>query len=469
MARLFGTDGIRGIAGKELTCEMAFALGEMAVDLLGPRLVVGRDTRLSGPALEGALASGIASRGGTALLAGIIPTPAIALLTREKHADGGVVISASHNPPDHNGIKFFNSEGYKLTHELEDVFEERLQCFVKEQANSSLKTSFAAPVLSSSAEPDQNVVSAALSLSSGCIHKLDDATECYIERAVDTVRRQGVDLSGLTVAVDTGFGASGITTPEALMRLGATVVATNTAFEGARINVGCGSTHLGPLKALVSETRADVGLAHDGDADRLLAVDANGNEIDGDIIEAILALDLRTSGKLTHDTVVSTVMCNQGFVKAMRDNGIRVIQTSVGDVNVLEAMREGGFVIGGEQSGHLILLEHNSTGDGLITALQLLSVIKRSGKSLAELSCVLTRFPQVLINVKVKDKDRLASSQAIAHAAEEAGARLGELGRVLLRPSGTELLIRVMVEAENEQVANDEASRLAFLVEQELG
>jgi len=466
MSRLFGTDGVRGVANKELTCGMAFALGEMAVDLLGPRLVVGRDTRLSGPALESALASGIASRGGTALLAGIIPTPAVALLAREEQADGGVVISASHNPPEYNGIKFFDSAGFKLPQELEDVFEERLQRYVKEQSGGTevLCVEPSGGTGSEEAGPIDDATPP-----QGAVHQLENASERYIQHAINTVRQQGADLYGLTIAVDTGFGASGLTTPEALSRLGASVVAINTAFDGSRINVGCGSTHLEQLKALVLETRADAGIAHDGDADRLLAVDSCGNEIDGDFIEAILALDLKARGKLPCNTVVSTVMCNLGFVNAMKQQGISVIRTAVGDSHVLEAMREGGYLIGGEQSGHLILMEHNSTGDGLITALQLLAVVKRSGRSLAELSCVMTRFPQVLLNVKVRDKSLLDASRAITEAVAGAGARLGDRGRVLLRPSGTELLIRVMVEAENEQTANDEAKSLAMLVEQELG
>jgi len=454
MTRYFGTDGVRGIAFDELTCEMARALGEMAVDILGPRLVVGRDSRLSGPALEEALASGIASQGGTALLAGIIPTPAVALLARDLKADGGVVISASHNPPDHNGIKFFDAAGFKLTTEREDVFEERLQRFV-----ASLKAGGQAAAAEAGAK----------GVSTGEITPLEDATERYIEHAVATVRSQGIDLTGLTVAVDTGYGASSVTTPEALLRLGASVITAHACFDGTRINVGCGSTCLDHLKALVVESGADVGIAHDGDADRMLAVDAMGNEVDGDVIEAILAVDLKAQGKLERDTVVSTVMCNQGFVNAMQDRGIRVIQAAVGDINVLVAMLEGGFVLGGEQSGHMILLEHNSTGDGLITALQLLAVMKRSGKSLDELACVMTRFPQVLINVKVRDKEGLKSSKAISETVELVNAQLSNRGRVLLRPSGTECLIRVMVEAEDEQLAHKEATRLAAVVEQELG
>ncbi|MCL1847890.1 MAG: phosphoglucosamine mutase [Coriobacteriia bacterium] len=450
MTRFFGTDGVRGVADIELTQGMAFALGEMAVTLLGPRLVVGRDTRLSGPSLEAALAAGITSAGGTALLAGIIPTPAVALLTRTQTADGGVVISASHNPPEHNGIKFFDAQGFKLTKELEDEFEARLQSYVNTHDDTTKP-----PPLATAPQDDGGAFAR-------------EATERYIAHAVETVSGQGLDLVGLKIAVDTGYGASCVTTPEALRRLGAEVVTINTTFDGARINVNCGSTHLEPLRALVVESGADVGLAHDGDADRLLALDAGGNEVDGDFIEAIIALDLKARGLLTHDTVVSTVLCNLGFVQAMEGHGISVIQTAVGDSNVLAAMLEGGFSLGGEQSGHMILLEHNSTGDGLVTALQLLSAQRRSGKPLTELSQVMTRFPQVLINIRVKDREALGTSEAIAQAAEAATQRLAGQGRVLLRASGTEALVRVMVEAADEQAAQEEAGLLATLVKQEL-
>ena len=453
--RYFGTDGVRGVAYEELTQGMAFALGEMAVSLLGPLLVVGRDTRLSGPELEAALAAGITAQGGTALLAGIIPTPAIALLTRDFKADGGVVISASHNPPECNGIKFFDSLGYKLSKELENKFEDRLQKYMQTVGSH---------------QDDQDAafsIDATLSADTGA--PIDSAIEHYIEHSIQTLGDQGLELSGLTVAVDTGYGASGITTPEALSRLGATVFSINTNFDGARINVDCGSTHLEPLKALVAESGADVGIAHDGDADRMLAIDAQGNELDGDVIEAILALDLQARGKLTQNTVVSTVVCNLGFRKAMEKNGIRVVLTDVGDSNVLAAMLEGGFAIGGEQSGHLVLLEHNSTGDGLITALQLLAVMKRNNKTLAELSRVMTRFPQVLINVEVQNKAGFDSSVAITKATEASSKRLGDQGRALLRPSGTEPLIRVMVEAQDVQTARDEADLLAEVVKRELG
>ncbi|MDR1082268.1 MAG: phosphoglucosamine mutase [Coriobacteriales bacterium] len=450
LPKYFGTDGVRGIANKELSCEVAFTLGMAAVEILGPRLVIGRDTRRSGPMLEAALVAGITAAGGDALLAGIIPTPAIALLTREFKAGGGVVISASHNPPEYNGIKFFDAEGFKLAQDVEDAFEARLQ---KAQDNNWSEAAQHTPI---GAEV-------------GTVVALTDANERYIAHATDIVRSQNISLAGLSVAVDCGHGASFYTTPETLRRLGATVVAINTDFDGNDINVGCGSTNLEQLKKLVCETGADVGIAHDGDADRLIAVDETGDELDGDVIEAICAVDLKEQGRLAHDTVVSTVLCNLGFISAMKLRGIEVIQTAVGDSHVLAAMRAGDFVIGGEQSGHMIFLEHNSTGDGLTTALQLLMTMRRTGKTLKSLAQVMTRYPQVLINVKVVDKAGVASSAALSRAVKETEARLGTRGRVLLRPSGTEPLVRVMVEAADEQTAYDEARQLVAIVEQELG
>jgi phosphoglucosamine mutase len=437
---------------------MAFTLGQSAVELLGPRLVVGRDTRKSGPMLEGALVAGITSAGGDALLAGIVPTPAVALLIREHEAAGGIVISASHNPPEYNGIKFFDAAGFKLDRELEDAFEARLQAGVSAVDGVSALVS---PLEPTSALPTGAAV--------GTTVILERASACYIEHATNILRSQGIDLTGLRVVVDCGHGASSATTPEALRRLGATVTALNTDFDGNDINVGCGSTHLGQLKTRVIETGADIGIAHDGDADRMLAVDEQGCKLDGDVIEAICALDLKKQGRLTHDTVVSTVLCNLGFIKAMHENGIEVIQTAVGDNHVLAAMREGGFVIGGEQSGHTILLEHNSTGDGLVSALQLLAAMRRSGMPLGHLARVMTRYPQTLINVRVTNREGLDSSTAITQAVREAEGRLGEQGRVLIRASGTEPLIRVMVEAADERLAHDESQALASLVQQELG
>ncbi|WP_428421371.1 phosphoglucosamine mutase, partial [Paraeggerthella hominis] len=379
MARLFGTDGVRGIANTELTCDLAFKLGQAAVAFQGKTILIGKDTRLSGDMLESSVAAGVMSMGGTALLAGIIPTPAIALLVRELHCDGGVVISASHNPPEYNGIKLFDAQGFKLP----DAVEDDIEAFV-------VRGGAAAEEL-----PAGDAVGVSL--------PVEDACELYIAHAVSTVTRDGIDLAGLKVALDVGHGASCMTSAEALRRLGADVVVVNEDFDGTDINVQCGSTHLGPVRDLVAEIGADVGIAHDGDADRVMLVDAQGNEIDGDVVETVCAIDLKQRGLLPGNTAVSTVMCNLGLTHALRDAGIELIQTKVGDRYVLEAMREGGFVVGGEQSGHMIFLEHNSTGDGLVTALQFLAACKRAGKSVEEVASVMTRFPQTLINVKVQD------------------------------------------------------------------
>jgi phosphoglucosamine mutase len=476
MTRYFGTDGVRGIANTELTCEAAFALGRAAVELLGPRLVLGRDTRRSGPMLEAALVAGITSMGGDALLAGIIPTPAVAFLVRELASSGGIVISASHNPPEYNGIKFFDAEGFKLSKRLEDEFEARLQsCFAEKSehvappATPPLPAAAPQPATpplpaAAAATPPSPVGSAV-----GTAIPIDSAAERFVSRAADGMRRQGFDLKGLCVAVDCGHGASFFTTPETLRRLGAKVEAINTDFNGSDINVDCGSTHLDQLKAAVWRVGANIGIAHDGDADRMLAVDAHGNELDGDQIAAICALDLKAQGKLAHNTIVATVLSNLGLSLAMQKHQIEVVQADVGDSNVLAAMREGGFVLGGEQSGHTIFLEHNTTGDGLMAALQLLVAMKRSGKSLAELSRVMTKCPQTLINVRIADKAKADFSAAIEQAIRAAEQRLGSHGRVLVRPSGTEPLIRIMVEATDEQLAHTEAQALAALVKQELG
>lgn len=444
MARLFGTDGVRGVANTELTCETAFRLGQAAVAKLGRTILIGKDTRLSGDMLESACAAGVMSMGGTVLLAGIIPTPGVALLVREMCADAGIVISASHNPPEYNGIKFFDAQGFKLPDEVED----ELEAVVRE--------GIAAEDL-----PRGDEVGFAV--------EVEDACQIYIDHAVETVRSAGMDLSGMKIALDTGHGASSFTSSEALMALGAEVVAINEEFNGLDINVECGSTHLGPLHALMEESGADVGIAHDGDADRVMLVDSEGNEIDGDIVEAVCAIDLKERGLLEGNTVVSTVMCNLGFVHAMRDAGIDVVQTKVGDRYVLESMRENGYVLGGEQSGHMIFLEHNSTGDGLITALQFLAACKRTGKSVAEASRVMKRFPQRLINVRVVDKHALDGNKAIWDAVAKAEEKLGEDGRVLIRTSGTEPLVRVMVEASEHEMADGVCERLAAVVESELG
>lgn len=444
MARLFGTDGVRGVANTQLTCDLAFKLGQAAVAFQGKTILIGKDTRLSGDMLESAVAAGIMSMGGTALLAGIIPTPAIALLVRELHCDGGIVISASHNPPEYNGIKLFDARGFKLP----DAVEDEIEAFVT-------RGGAAADEL-----PAGDAVGVAL--------PVDDACELYIAHAVSTVDDEGIDFSGLKVALDVGHGASCMTSPEALRRLGAEVVVINEDFDGTDINVQCGSTHLGPVRDLVAEVGADVGIAHDGDADRVMLVDAAGNEIDGDVVEAVCAIDLKERGLLAGNTAVSTVMCNLGLSHAMRDAGIELVQTKVGDRYVLEAMREGGFVIGGEQSGHMIFLEHNSTGDGLVTALQFLAACKRAGKSIADAAAVMTRFPQTLINVQVNDKHALEGNAAVEAAVAAAEAELGEDGRVLIRPSGTEPVVRVMVEAASAADADRHAQAIAAVVEREV-
>jgi phosphoglucosamine mutase len=442
--RLFGTDGVRGVANAELTPELAFRLGEAAGHFLGDkgrgRIVVGRDTRRSGEMLEAALVAGITAGGADAILAGIVPTPAVALLVRELGADGGVVISASHNPPEYNGIKLFSREGFKLPDDLEDEIE-RFTVATRDWERPT-------------------------GAGVGRVIALPDAAERYIAHSVATV--QG-SLDGLRIALDCGHGAGAVATPEALERLGAEVVTINADFDGMDINVGCGSTHLEPLIELVSQGGFDFGIAHDGDADRMIAVDETGAVVDGDQIMAVIAVRLAENGSLAGDTVISTVMCNLGFEVAMREKGITVVKTKVGDRYVLEQMQTMGAVLGGEQSGHIILLEHNTTGDGLVTALQLAAAVKESGRSLSSLAGVMTRYPQVLVNVRVADKARLGTSAAIADAIHDAEGELGETGRVLVRASGTEPLVRVMAEAADEAVATSVVGRLVAVVAAELG
>ena len=453
MARLFGTDGVRGVANTELTCEMAYRLGQAAASFLGKTIVVGKDTRLSGDMLESALVAGVTSAGGTALLAGVIPTPAVALLVRELSAAGGVVISASHNPPEYNGIKLFDAQGFKLLDAVEDEIEAFITAGGLEGAVSRAHEAGDADA----AMPSGPELGVAV--------EVEEACEIYIEHAVRSILAQGIDFSGMTIALDTGHGASSLTSPAALRRLGAEVIVINDDYDGNDINVDCGSTHLGPLRELMQETGADVGIAHDGDADRVMLMTPTGEEIDGDVIEAVCALDMRERGVLAGNTVVSTVMCNLGFVHAMRDAGIEVVQTKVGDRYVLEEMRANGFSIGGEQSGHMILLEHNSTGDGLMTAVQFLAAVKRTGKTVEEAVGVMTRFPQTLINVRVADKHAVGEDERVAEAVAEAERALGDDGRVLLRPSGTEPVVRVMVEALRQEDADAHAAAIAAVVE----
>lgn len=444
MTRLFGTDGVRGIANADLTPELAFRLGEAAGHFLGDkgrgRIVVGRDTRRSGEMLEAAMVAGICSGGADALIAGVVPTPAVAYLTQELGADGGVVISASHNPAAYNGIKLFSRDGFKLPDELEDEIEE----FIVSERDWERPTGVGV----------------------GRTIHITDAVDRYVAHAVSSA---DVDLSGMVVAVDCGHGAASVSTPQAFERLGAHVISMNCDWDGMDINDGCGSTDLAPLTELVKRETVDFGVAHDGDADRVLAVDDAGNEVDGDLIMAICAVQMKERGELPADTVVSTVMCNLGFEVAMRERGINVIKTKVGDRYVLEQMRSSGAVLGGEQSGHVIFMDHNTTGDGLVTALQLAAAVKRASRPLSDLRTVMTRYPQVLVNVPVQDKGRLATSSALLAAICDAERELGDTGRVLVRASGTEPLVRVMAEAAEEDAAALIVERLVEVVKSELG
>lgn len=444
MSRLFGTDGVRGVANVELTPELAFRLGEAAGHFLGDkgrgRILVGKDTRKSGDMIEAALVAGICSGGADALVCGVIPTPGIAYLTRTMGADGGVVISASHNPPEYNGIKFFSRDGFKLPDELEDEIEE----FTHKPREWDRPTGAAV----------------------GRVRRIEDAVSRYVSHAMESI---DCDLEGLTIAVDCGHGAASVATPAALRELGAKVIVINDDWNGNDINVGCGSTDLSVISDLVASHEVDLGIAHDGDADRVLAVDETGREVDGDVIMAICAEHLAEAGELRNNTVVGTVMSNMGFEVAMREHGINVVKTKVGDRYVLEQMLTMDAVLGGEQSGHIIFLEHNTTGDGLVTALKLAAVMKERDLPLSELRKVMSRYPQVLVNVQVADKALLATSSALAEAIEAAEQELAGTGRVLVRASGTEPLVRVMAEASDEAVARAVVDRLVQVVTTELG
>lgn len=444
MGRLFGTDGVRGVANRDLTPELAFKLGEAAGHFLGEkgrgRIVVGMDTRRSGDLLEAALVAGICSSGASALRAGIVPTPAVAFLARELGADGGVVISASHNPAEYNGIKLFDRDGFKLPDEIEDEIEE----FLVSERDWERPTGAGI----------------------GVAETVSDAAARYIAHAVSTVPDR---LDGLRIAIDCGHGAASVSTPAAFAALGAEVTSINCDWDGTDINRECGSTHIDVIAGVVRADGFQLGIAHDGDADRVLAVDESGAEIDGDAIMAVCALDLRARGALAGDTVVATVMSNLGFDVAMREHGISLVKTRVGDRYVLDQMRSSGAVFGGEQSGHVIFLEHATTGDGLITALQLAAVVHRSGKPLSELAAVMTHYPQVLENVRVAHRELLSGSAAVAEAVRVAESQLGDSGRVLVRASGTEPLVRVMVEAADETQAHAVAAHIAEVVRAELG
>jgi len=442
VGRIFGTDGVRGLANRDLTAELALDLSVAAAHVLGeagafadqrPTAVVARDPRASGEFLEAAVVAGLASAGVDVHRLGVVPTPGLAFLTAELAADMGVMISASHNPMPDNGIKFLSRGGHKLDDDIEILIENRLE------------------------EPWARPTGAEV----GRIGDSRAGVTTYVKHLVDSVP---APLDDLTVILDCANGAAYQVGPDVFNRLGATVLAIHAEPDGHNINDGCGSTHMGDLQKAVVEHGADAGFAFDGDADRCLAVDAGGNVVDGDQILAILALAARDEGRLHDDTVVATVMSNLGFVQAMQEAGVTVLQTTVGDRYVLEAMRAGSFTLGGEQSGHVIMSDYATTGDGVLTAAHLAGRMAATGRPLADLAAVMTRLPQVLLNVPDVDKTRASTDPVLQGEIAAAAARLGDTGRVLLRESGTEPLVRVMVEAPTAQLAQEVAEHLAGVV-----
>ncbi|MFI5808156.1 phosphoglucosamine mutase [Streptomyces sp. NPDC051561] len=452
MGRLFGTDGVRGVANADLTAELALGLSVAAAHVLAeagtfeghrPTAVVGRDPRASGEFLEAAVVAGLASAGVDVLRVGVLPTPAVAYLTGALGADLGVMLSASHNAMPDNGIKFFARGGHKLADELEVRIEN-----VYEQHRSG--------------EAWDRPTGAGV----GRVSDYDEGFDKYIAHLMGVLPNR---LDGLKVVLDEAHGAASRVSPEAFARAGAQIVTIGAEPDGLNINDGYGSTHMERLQAAVVEHGADLGIAHDGDADRCLAVDAAGNEVDGDQILAVLSLAMREAGQLRKNTVVGTVMSNLGFKLAMEGEGIEVVQTGVGDRYVLESMKEHGYALGGEQSGHVIVLDHATTGDGTLTGLMLAARIAATGRTLADLAGVMSRLPQILINVPDVDKSRVATSAELTAAVTAAESELGSTGRVLLRPSGTEPLVRVMVEAADIDQAQAVAGRLADVVKSALG
>ncbi|MGF7401156.1 phosphoglucosamine mutase [Thermoanaerobacterium thermosaccharolyticum] len=446
MARLFGTDGVRGVANKDLTPQLAFELGRAGAYVLTecsrrPKILIGRDSRVSGDMLQSALTAGLTSVGAEVIDAGIIPTPAVAYLTRFYNLDAGVVISASHNPVEYNGIKFFNKDGYKLPDEVEDKIEKIIN------ENSDLPTPTGLDV--------------------GNVVESKSAQRDYIEFLKSTIN---CDLKGLKIVLDCAYGASSTVAPILFHELGADVILYGSHPNGEKINVKCGSTNPKVLQEIVAGTGADVGFAFDGDADRLIAVDEKGNVVDGDHIMAMCGIHLKSRGKLNKNTVVVTVMSNIGLDIALKQNGIDVVKTKVGDRYVLEEMVRNGYSIGGEQSGHIIFLDHNTTGDGEITALKVAELLVSSGKKLSELSGVMVSYPQVLINAKVKNelKHKYMDDEDIAREINKLEHEMQGEGRVLIRPSGTEPLVRVMVEGKDQEKIESMAKELASLIERKL-
>lgn len=448
MRKLFGTDGVRGVANSELTPELAFKLGKFGAHVLigrkeKARIVIGRDTRISGDLLEHALVAGILSAGCDALCVGVVPTPAISYLTKHLKADAGIVISASHNPVEFNGIKFFNADGFKLNDDIELEIEKYI--FGELEVDHI---------------PQGDEI--------GRCEYHTEAEDLYAKFVMGTIEG---DLKGLTVALDAANGAASSVAVKTLQKMGVDVTAIHNEPNGLNINSNCGSTHPEQVAELVKIVGADLGLAFDGDADRLIAVDENGQIVDGDKIMAICGIHLSNNNALKDNTIVSTVMSNLGFDIALKENGLRTVKTQVGDRYVLEEMRKNGYVLGGEQSGHVIFLEYNTTGDGLLTAIQLLNVMKETGKTMSELASVMTVYPQVLMNAKVSNQNKhsYTKDDVIVKRIEEIEGYMAGQGRVLIRPSGTEPLVRVMLEGKDQSVLDGYASELVDLIQTRLG
>ncbi|QSO50511.1 phosphoglucosamine mutase [Alicyclobacillus curvatus] len=444
MTRMFGTDGVRGVANQELTPELAFRLGRVGAYVLtegvsGARIVVGKDTRVSSDMLEAALVSGILSVGVDVLQLGVISTPGVAYLTRHLRADAGVMISASHNPVEDNGIKFFGGDGFKLL----DAVEDQIEALIDES----------------------ETLPRPIGSSVGRLYQ-EPALEVYRKFLMGTVKHR---FDGLHIVLDCANGAAYNLAPSVFERLGAKVTSLYMQPDGTNINVGCGSTHPHVVQRAVLEHQADLGLAFDGDADRVIAVDGTGQMVDGDYIMAICAEALHRRGELKNNAVAATVMSNLGFMQAMKDLGIRVQTTAVGDRYVMEAMREEALVLGGEQSGHIIFLNHTTTGDGVLTALQLVDMMVDASKPLSELRQVMTRYPQILENVRVTDKTLWRDRDRIQQALAAGKVSLGESGRLLVRESGTEPIVRVMAEGPNEQLLQECVHQIATVIREEIG
>lgn len=445
MGKYFGTDGVRGVANKELTAEMAYSIGRCGGYVLTgnvekPKVVIGMDTRISGPLLESALVAGLLSIGAEVIRLGVLSTPAVAYITRLLKADAGVMISASHNPVEDNGIKFFGADGFKLTDETELRIEELM-------------------------DAEQDELPRPVGAGLGTVTVNNDAKYLYLDYLKTTIAHR---FDGLKVVLDCAHGAAYELAPRLFSELGAEVIAIGAEPDGLNINDGVGSTHPEKLREEVLRSGADLGLAFDGDADRLIAIDQNGDEVDGDFILLICGDAMNRAGKLKDSTIVSTVMSNIGFYKAAEKVSLNTAKTAVGDRYVMEEMRRGGYNLGGEQSGHVIFLDYNTTGDGILTAIQLVETMKASGKSLGELKSMMKKYPQVLVNVRVQDKTNYPNNPAIEAAIGEVESKLGDNGRVLVRPSGTEPLIRVMAEGPDKTELDQYVGQIVEVVQREL-